>query len=139
LTESTPEHIVTNNAEQSLCEVDCTNEDARVVPGDRSPVADASVHLCADCADEWARIEDETMREPTVRCACDRIEDGHAWTCGEVVPESVARALRHPDADDEMMPVCPDCYKWIRNLPSSGVETPVDEAPTWASHKCRPE
>jgi len=139
LTEAVPEHIVTSDTEGSLCGAECHEADARVVPDDRDPVADASVHLCADCADEWARIADETEREPTVQCACDRIEVGHVWTCGEVVPESVARALRHPDADDEMMPVCPDCYDWVRSHPLNGVDTPIEDVATWASLRCLPE
>jgi hypothetical protein len=132
LTETVPEHICFSDSDTSLCEADCADKDTRYVPDDRDPVGDASVHLCADCADEWARIADETEREPTVTCACDRIEDGHVWKCGEVIPATVARALQHPDVDGGMMPVCPDCYDWVRSHPLNGVDTPIEDVAMWA-------
>jgi hypothetical protein len=134
LTESTPEHIRFSDANTSFCEADCTNDDARCVPGDRDPVADASLHLCLECADEWARIVEDIEREPTVQCACDRIEDEHAWTCGRVVPVTVARALEHPAADGPA-PVCPDCYEWVCNHPANEVSTPLEDAVAWADRR----
>ncbi|MFC7232969.1 hypothetical protein ACFQMM_23220 [Saliphagus sp. GCM10025308] len=98
-------------------------------------MADASLHLCPDCADGWARIADETEREPTVRCVCDRAGDGHLWKCAEVVPTTVARALKHPAADG-LAPVCLSCYEWILNHPLNDMGTPVEDAPTWASLRC---
>jgi hypothetical protein len=75
-------------------------------------------------------------RESTVQCACDRIEDGHASTCGEVVTVTLARALRHPDAEADYVPVCPDCYNWIRSHPMNEVNTPIEDVATWASVRC---
>lgn len=135
LTETVPEHIVFNDDERALCKADCDGEETRYVPAERGPLADASIHICHDCTDEWARIKDEVKREPTVRCACDRAEDGHLWKCGEVVPASVARALRHPAADG-LVPVCPGCYNWLRDHPQTAVETPFEDAPTWARLRC---
>ena len=126
-----PEHIRFYDDTRSLCGSDCSVENARCVPADRDPMTVASVHFCSDCADEWARIADETEREPTVRCACDRVEDGTIWKCARLVPASISRALHHPDADGSV-PICPDCYEWIREHPVNSVEEPFDEAPSWA-------
>lgn len=139
MTESTPEHIHVSSDERTVCGTDRADEDARVVPDDRDPIVDSSIHLCPDCAVGWESIASEVKREKTVQCACDRIEDGHVWKCGEVVPVSVARALRHPDVDDEMVPICPDCYEWVRSQQLNEVDTPIEDAATWAELKCLPE
>lgn len=135
MTETVPEHIITSDEERALCGAVCNDEDARVVPADRDPVADASLHLCLDCADEWARIKDDVEREPTVRCACDRADGESLWTCAEVVSVRVARALHHPAADGPA-PVCPSCYEWLLNHPKTDVSTSVEDAPTWANLRC---
>ncbi|EMA17038.1 hypothetical protein [Haloarcula amylolytica] len=130
LVRGVPEHIRFYDDERSLCGADCTGGSARVVPDDQDPVAVASVYLCSDCADEWARVADETERESTVRCVCDRVEAGTIWKCARLVPASIARALHHPAADGPA-PICPDCYEWIREHPVNSVEEPFDDAPSW--------
>lgn len=130
LAEEVPEHILVDD--EPLCGDVLDEADARVVEADRDPVADASLHLCPECRDEWARIEDDMDREPTVRCVADRADDGDLWKCAEVVPASRARALKHPRAD-EPLPVCPECYEWIRQNGANGVSTPFEDAPSWKS------
>lgn len=135
LVRGVPEHIRFYDNERALCGADCTGESARVVPDDRDPVADASLYLCAECARAWEARAGTVGREPTVLCTCDRVEDGTLWKCAEVVPANIARALKHPAADG-LAPVCTDCYHWIREHPLNDVDTPVEEAQTWASLRC---
>lgn len=132
LTESTPEHIRVFDADATLCGADCSDEDARVVPYDRDPVGDASVHLCSTCTDEWARISDDVERGETVQCRGVRLIDGDAdrwWECGEVVPTTVARAIHDGDV---RVPVCLSCYEYLFEFDSDVVVTPTEDAPTWA-------
>lgn len=124
------EHILADSS--TLCADACSDEDARVVPHSRDPVADASVHLCALCARRWERLRDKVERSETVRCAVDRCEDDTMWTCAKLVAATEARKLDHPDAD-EAIPACPDCYDWLREYPGNEITTAYEDAATWVA------
>lgn len=128
-----PEHIRFRHAEESLCGADCTDEDARTLSAETDPLADSSLHLCPECADEWLDVVDSIEREETVRCAVDRADEGTLYTCCDVVAAEDARRLDHPDSD-EPVPVCPSCYEWLREYPSNGITTPYEDAASWGDH-----
>ena len=138
LTETVPEHIQMSESNTAICGTDCTGDDARVVPDDRDPVGDASVHICPDCADDWDRIAGDVERGDTVQCRAVRLIDGDArhFVCGDTVPATVARAMRNGDV---RVPVCPDCYEYLYEYDSDVVVTPIEDSPAWTNVRCPPE
>lgn len=133
LVEDVPEHIRFAESSTALCDAeipdDCTS---RTLPAVDDPLASASLHLCQDCANSWPDTVDTITRAATVRCNCDRIEDsGEVYTCGKTVSASAARAMKHPNSNAEYVPVCPDCYQWLKNQRVSSITTPYADAIPW--------
>jgi hypothetical protein len=131
LVSGVPEHIRLVETDEVLCGSEA-DADARLVAAEDDPLSDASVHLCPECVDAWLALSDDIDRASTVRCVCDRAEDGSVYKCGDLVRATDARALTHPVADGPA-PVCPSCYEWLRNHPQNPVETPYEDAPSWVT------
>ena len=126
LSKSVPEHILKDD--ETICSASTDSSDNRLLESDADPLSEASIHLCPDCADEWVDEETALNRAETVRCMCDRIEDGTAYRCGTVVTATEARALKHPDTEEAYVAVCPSCYEWLRNLPTTSVSLSYEDA-----------
>lgn len=135
LTQTRPEHIITND--QPICDGSIREETSmRILESDSGPLAEASIHLCDECRFEWGD-RDSPDRDPTVRCACDRVEPDAVYTCGRVVTTQDARVLRNPDAGVRYVPVCQDCYEWICSRPHNSVSKSYEDALSWGNPKHR--
>lgn len=126
------DHVFFSKGSESLCGMKVEDEDARILE-DYMDVENQSGELCAECEsryDEW--LCNEGRRAPTVKCKCDMRSEGfESERCNAVISAFKARQLRHPNAQEESVPVCPYCYRWIRSLDSNPVETSYEEAKPW--------
>lgn len=128
-----PEHIILKESDTPLCDESVDSDaDRRTLSAEDDPLTDSSVHLCPDCADEWLDQEDTIIRAPTIQCLCDRIESNEVYQCSQTVDATEARALKHPQAETEFIPVCPDCYNWIKNRKVSSITQTYSDASSWA-------
>lgn len=94
-------------------------------------------NICSECKDEYKRWKKSGQRAPTVECKCDIISQDGVERCESIVSAYRARELSHP-IKDRNVPVCPNCYKWIRSIGENGVETSYKNAEPWLE-KSRPE
>lgn len=127
-------HLFFVRQDKALCEYKIGFEDIDIFP-DYVDVRDYSDNICPDCLDEYKEwVSKGGTRSPTVKCKCDVMTNEGPETCNTIVSAYKARELSHPTSDINM-PVCPNCYKWIRSLSSSGVETEYSKAQPWLEQR----
>lgn len=125
-------HILFSRSSTSLCGEQIGDQDIRIL-NDFEGVEDSDGDLCEECVslyEQW--VSDNGERAPTVKCRCDvRTNLSDSETCGSIVSAFEARELCHPTADRDTVPVCPNCYRWIRSIDANSVETSYEEADPW--------
>lgn len=130
-------HLVKNNNEKTLCDKNKSDlEQGTYLPSDHTPISFGGVTVCPDCLENWnnSRKNGGFSLEETTKCEHDIVEEKteEAYQCGKIIPVSSARAVFHNQSNSNYIPVCEDCFNYIRS--KNGVEVSYNEATTWKKH-----
>lgn len=132
-------HVFFSKSSVSLCDKRVRDQSVRMLD-DFEDLDNLDCNVCEECVslyNDW--ISGNGSRAPTVRCRCDvRISLSDSETCDSVVSAFNARELCHPNANRDSVPVCPDCYRWIKSIDTNSVETSYEEADPWLETSLEP-
>ena len=125
-------HVLFSESSTSLCDKQIEGMDIRML-SDFEGIEVSADDICEECLSSYEQwISDNGKRAPTVKCRCDiKTNLSDVETCDSVVSAFKARELSHPSAERDSIPVCPNCYRWIRSIESNNVETSYEKADPW--------